>query len=142
MSASASVVGLEGKIRFPHIVGAQRIEIVAIGGERRQRGPIARIFDPPDESVIAATLERPWDRLALPDILAVGVGGGRQRRLDEKRRKAKLDAVFFFEFFLVAGTQIENGLHAGFIERGENRVFGLGLQQTLDRKSTRLNSSH
>src|SRR3546814_19960577 len=50
-----------------------------------------RIFAPPDVSVIAPTLERPWDRLALPDILAVGVGGGRQRREGGARQIGRHD---------------------------------------------------
>ena len=52
-------------------------------------------------------------------------------RLDEERHEAQADAVLLLERLLVAGAQVHDPRHVGFVEGGQDRGGLLGLDQAL-----------
>ncbi|MNM68848.1 hypothetical protein D3C81_804160 [compost metagenome] len=60
--------------------------------------------------------------------------------LDEEGHEAQLDAVLFLELVLVLVAQVDDRLHVHFIERGQDGVRRLRLQQALG--DTRAQAAH
>ena len=64
------------------------------------------------------------------------------RGFDKEAHEADLHAVFFFEFFLEALAHFHDWGHVDFVERGQNGVGRLGLQQTLGHAGTQAAHGH
>jgi len=62
--------------------------------------------------------------------------------LDEEAHEAQLDTVGLLEFFLVGLAQGHHGGHVHFVERGQDGVGGLRLQQTLGDAGTQTGHGH
>src|SRR5690606_3701937 len=62
--------------------------------------------------------------------------------LDEEGHEAQLHAMFLGELVLELLAQLHHGSHVHFIERGQDGVGGLRLQQTLGDTSTQTCHGH
>ena len=72
--------------------------------------------------------------MSLPSTDALTTGyffSACDRRLDEERHEAELDAVLLLELVLVLVAQVHHRLHVHFVERRQDRVGRLRLQQAL-----------